>query len=100
MATWFVSNAGAGDLFSEVSGRRLNGYRDKLRKLLQAARRQLNVSGYQPAMATYVQETLEGKLTERVEVSGGLELAARIARAKKRLTEADNNTEEYKPSDE
>ena len=51
-------------------------------------------------MATYVRETLEGKLTERVEVSGGIELAARIARAKKRLTEADNNTEEYKPSDE
>ena len=71
-----------------------------MRKLLQAARRQLNVSGYQPAMATYVRGTLEGKLTERVEVSGGLELAARIARAKKKLAEADNNTEEYKPSDE
>jgi hypothetical protein len=51
-------------------------------------------------MATYVRETLEGKLVERVQIAGGLELAARIARAKKRLDEADNDTEEYAPSDE
>jgi hypothetical protein len=54
---------------------------------LQAARKQLRVSGYAPAMATYVRETLEGKLVERVEMSGGLELSARIARARARLAE-------------
>jgi hypothetical protein len=42
-------------------------------------------------MATYVRETLEGKLVERVEVQGGLELSARIARARKRLAAADND---------
>jgi hypothetical protein len=54
---------------------------------LQAARKQLRVSGYAPAMATYVRETLEGRLVERVEMSGGLELSARIARARQRLAE-------------
>ena len=67
--------------------------------ILKAARSQVRVSEYQPAMATYVRETLEGKLTERVEIAGGLELAARIARAKKRLTEVDNNTEEHRENE-
>jgi hypothetical protein len=49
-------------------------------------------------MATYVRETLEGKLVERVEVQGGLELSARIRRAKQRLTEADN-IEEYRENE-
>ena len=62
--------------------------------ILRAARSQVRVSEYQPAMATYVRETLEGKLTERLEVQGGLELAARIARAKKRLAEQDSDTDE------
>ena len=62
--------------------------------ILKAARSQVRVSEYQPAMATYVRETLEGKLTERLEVQGGLELAARIARAKKRLAEQDSDTDE------
>jgi hypothetical protein len=56
--------------------------------ILKAARSQVRVSEYQPAMATYVRETLEGKLVEKVDVSGGLELAARIARAKQRLNES------------
>ena len=67
--------------------------------ILKAARSQVRMSKYQPAMATYVRETLEGKLTERVEIAGGLELAARIARAKKRLTEVDNNTEEHRENE-
>jgi hypothetical protein len=67
--------------------------REGQKAVLKAARRQLRVSGYNPAMSTFVRETLEGRLTERVEVSGGLELAARIARARKRLE--DNNAEEH-----
>jgi hypothetical protein len=59
------------------------------KQVLRAAQQQLRVSGYQPAMATYVRETIEGKLVEHLEMSGGLELSARIARAKKRLAEAD-----------
>jgi hypothetical protein len=61
--------------------------------ILKAARSQVRTSQYQPAMATYVRETLEGKLTERVEIAGRLELAARIRRARQRLTEADNTEE-------
>ena len=45
-----------------------------VKALFKAARSQVRVSEYQPAMATYVRETLEGKLTERVEIAGGLEL--------------------------
>jgi hypothetical protein len=67
---------------------------------LHAAQRQVRVSGQHPGMAVYVRETLEGKLTERLEVTGGLELAARIARAKKRLAETDNDSGEYTPSGE
>ena len=63
------------------------------RAILKAARSQVRTSQYQPAMATYVRETLEGKLTERVEIAGRLELAARIRRARQRLTEADNTEE-------
>ena len=63
--------------------------------LLKAVRCQVRTSQYQSAMATYVRETLEGKLTERVEIAGGLELAARIRRARQRLAEADNDTEEH-----
>ena len=46
-------------------------------------------------MAVFVAETLEGKLTEQLEVSEGLELAARIARARERMNRlefaSDNN---------
>jgi hypothetical protein len=63
------------------------------KQVLRAAQKQVRVSAYAPAMATYVRETLEGRLTERLEMSGGLELSARIARARKRLAEADNDTE-------
>ena len=62
--------------------------------ILKAARSQVRTSEYQSSMAQYIRETLEGKLVERVEVAGGLELSARIARARKRLAEADN-TEEH-----
>jgi hypothetical protein len=68
--------------------------------ILKAARSQVRVSEYQPAMATYVRETLEGKLTERVEIAGGLELAARIRRARQRLAEADNDAEEHTSENE
>jgi hypothetical protein len=61
---------------------------------LNAARRQLRASGYAPAMAVYVRETLEGKLVERVEMSGGLELSARIARARQRLAEQNESAQE------
>jgi hypothetical protein len=64
------------------------------KQVLRAAQKQVRVSAYAPAMATYVRETLEGKLTERVEIAGGLELAARIRRARQRLASADNDTEE------
>ena len=47
----------------------------------------VKVAHRHPGMAVFVRETLEGKLTERVEVSGGLELAARIARARRRVSE-------------
>jgi hypothetical protein len=67
--------------------------------ILKAVRSQVRTSEYQPAMATYVRETLEGKLTERAEIAGGLELAARIRRARQRLTEADN-TEEHTSENE
>jgi len=60
--------------------------------ILKAARSQVRTSEYQSSMAQYIRETLEGKLLERVEVAGGLELSARIARARKRLAEADNDT--------
>jgi hypothetical protein len=63
--------------------------------ILKAARAQVRTSQYQPAMATYVRETLEGRLVERVEMSGGLELSARIARARQRLASADNNAEDH-----
>jgi hypothetical protein len=63
--------------------------------ILKAARSQVRTSHFQPAMATYVRETLEGKLTERVEIAGGLELAARIRRAKQRLASADNDAEDH-----
>jgi hypothetical protein len=62
--------------------------------ILKAVRSQVRVSQYQPGMAVYIRETLEGKLVERMEVQGGLELSARIRRARQRLAEADN-TEEY-----
>jgi hypothetical protein len=65
------------------------------RALLKAARSQVRTSQFQPAMAVYIRETLEGRLVERVEVNGGLELSARIARARKRLAEADNDTGEH-----
>ena len=70
------------------------------RAVLKAARQQLRVSGYNPAMSTYLRETVEGKLVERVEVQGGLELSARIRRAKQRLAEAHNDAEDHTPSDE
>jgi hypothetical protein len=63
--------------------------------ILKAARSQVRTSQYQSAMATYVRETLEGKLTERVEIAGGLELAARIRRARQRLAAGDNDSEEH-----
>jgi hypothetical protein len=62
-----------------------------VKALFKAARSQVRVSEYQSSMAQYIRETLEGRLTERLEVSGGLELAARIRRARQRLAEADNN---------
>jgi hypothetical protein len=65
------------------------------KQVLRAAQKQVRVSAYQPAMATYIRETLEGKLVDRVEIAGGLELAARVARARKRLIEADNYAEEH-----
>ena len=65
-----------------------------VKALFKAARSQVRTSQYQSAMATYVRETLEGKLTERVEIAGGLELAARIRRARQRLASANNDTEE------
>ena len=68
--------------------------------ILKAARSQVRVSEYQPAMATYVRETLEGKLTERVEIAGGLELAARIRRARQRLASADNDAEDHTSENE
>jgi hypothetical protein len=46
-------------------------------------------------MAQYIRETLEGKLTERVEMSGGIQLSARLARARQRLASADNDAEEH-----
>jgi hypothetical protein len=58
--------------------------------LLEAARAQVRHSQYQPAMAVYVRETLEGKLLARVEVAGGLELAGRIRRARQRLASANS----------
>ena len=70
------------------------------RAVLKAARQQLRVSGYNPAMSTYLRETVEGKLVERVEVQGGLELSARVRRAKQRLAEAHNDAEDHTPSDE
>jgi hypothetical protein len=51
-------------------------------------------------MAVFVRETLEGKLAERVEVSGGLELAARVARARARLKEAAESPEPDPGQDE
>jgi hypothetical protein len=64
--------------------------------LLRAVRSQVRTSQYQSSMAVYLRETLEGRLTERLEVAGGLELSARIRRARQRLAsaEADNDTEE------
>ena len=62
--------------------------------ILKAARSQVRTSEYQSSMAQYIRETLEGKLLQQVEVAGGLELTARIRRARQRLAEADN-TEEH-----
>jgi hypothetical protein len=64
------------------------------RALLKAVRCQVRTSQYQSSMAQYIRETLEGKLTERVEMSGGVQLSARIARARQRLASANNDTEE------
>jgi hypothetical protein len=50
-------------------------------------------------MATYLRETLEGRLVERVE-SGGLELAARAARARRRLTQLAERSTDDPPADE
>ena len=64
------------------------------RKAIQrAVRSQMRVSGKHPGMAVFVRETLEGKLAERVEVSGGLELAARVARARARVKELAESSE-------
>ena len=62
--------------------------------VFRAARAQVRTSQYQSSMAQYIRETLEGKLTERVEMSGGVQLSARIARARQRLASANNDTEE------
>ena len=69
-------------------------------QVFRAVQKQVRVSAYQPAMATYVRETLEGKLTERVEIAGGLELAARIRRARQRLASADNDAEDHTSENE
>jgi hypothetical protein len=68
--------------------------------VFRAARAQVRTSQYQSSMAQYIRETLEGKLTEHLQVEGGLQLSARIARARKRLAEADNDVDEYTPTDE
>jgi len=69
------------------------------RKAIQrAVRSQMRVSGKHPGMA--VRETLEGKLAERVEVSGGLELAARVARARQRLTQLASGEDPAEPGEE
>jgi hypothetical protein len=51
-------------------------------------------------MAVYVRETLEGKLVERVEMSGSLELAARVARARQRVRELAQSSELDRIQDE
>jgi hypothetical protein len=60
----------------------------------------VKVAHRHPSMAVFVRETLEGKLTERLEVSGGLELAARVARARQRVTELAESSELDRAQDE
>ena len=64
-----------------------------VRALVSLSKTVVKVAHRHPGMAVFVRETLEGKLVERVEVQGGLELSARIRRARQRLAEADNTGE-------
>jgi hypothetical protein len=61
---------------------------------------QVKIAANHPGMATYVRETLEGRLAERLEVSGGLELAARVARARARVRELAESSELDRSQDE